>query len=189
MGKEQDVDYYNKGYSKYYDPGIQNVYNRIHMILEENIGPCDSILEIGCGIGVLSEQLLERYPEYVGFDFSSVAINRCERGHSSSFNLHHFLIYDAYDPWIYKTEDWGCMVATEVMEHLDDFRLLDNIPQGQLIIFSVPNFDDPAHVRVYYNEAFIKNRFKDHVVIKSIEKFKRDKSDDKYVFLVVGYKK
>ena len=56
----------------------------------------------------------------------------------------------------------------ETLEHLDDLQVIENIPQGKNIIFSVPTFDDPAHVRVYPSENFIKNRFKG-LDIKSIE--------------------
>jgi hypothetical protein len=40
-------------------------------------------------------------------------------------------------------------VALEVLEHLDDLRMIENIPVGVRLIASVPDYDDVAHLRLY----------------------------------------
>ncbi len=50
--------------------------------------------------------------------------------------------------------------ALEVLEHIrDDLAVIDNIREGADIIFSLPTFDDPAHVRKFKKPGDIQKRY------------------------------
>jgi hypothetical protein len=55
------------------------------------------------------------------------------------------------------------------LEHVDDFKVIRNIPAGAVLIASVPDFDDIAHLRLYQNprEDIIK-RFSSYLKISEI---------------------
>lgn len=51
--------------------------------------------------------------------------------------------------------------ATELLEHVDDdLGVLRQIPRRTLTLFSVPNFDDPAHVRYFSSETAVGRRYR-----------------------------
>lgn len=105
-----------------------------------------SVYEIGCGTGQLASCLSAKMPdlEYRGIDFSEKAIDIARSKSDSDFQ-----VADLRDEGLFDY-DFDTLVATEVFEHIDDDReFIKRIPDGKLVIFSVPNFDDPAHVRFF----------------------------------------
>jgi len=67
------------------------------------------------------------------------------------------------------------------------------LPPNSDVVFSVPSFKDPSHLRTY-NEKMVRLRFSDLVKIQRIERFNWDgakwdsnyKSTDDYILLVRG---
>jgi len=55
-----------------------------------------------------------------------------------------------------------------VLEHLEDLKIIRNIPKKSRFIFTVPSFTDPSHVRIY-TEDLIRMRLP--VEIKEIYRF------------------
>jgi len=130
-----------------------------------------TVLDIGCG----KARLKDFVEDYHGFDLNpETPIWKGDAYYKSNYGD-----YDTY-------------VSTEVLEHLDDFRVLENIPAGKRFIFSVPNFYDEGHQRVY-TEKIIRERFKDILDIHSIVRFdcvfKDKKPFDVYILLVNSTKK
>lgn len=115
-----------------------------------------SVLDIGCGPGALAKFI----PNYSGFDFSEVAVKLA--------NHPRVWVGSAYDKSNFNGADY--YVCTEVLEHLDDFKVISNIPSGQKVIFSVPSFDDESHIRTF-NEAIIKIRYGSLFDFKRITRF------------------
>lgn len=116
------------------------------------------ILDICCGVGKLAKYI----KNYSGFDFSKVAITIAEKINKNVW------VGDAYDKKNYKKADY--YVATEVFEHLDDIKVLNNIPKGQKIVFSIPSFNDPSHIRVF-SEAYMRFRYKNLIDVKRVVRF------------------
>lgn len=113
------------------------------------------ILDLGCGPGQFAEMLADMgYPHYLGFDFSEVAIAKAK-----SRADYPFLVADLYGDDI-QNATFDVAVCLEVLEHLDrDQEVVAKIPEGSYCIFSVPNFDDPGHVRWFRNEYQVRKRF------------------------------
>ena len=131
------------------------------------LGKIDSprILEIGCGTGQLAEYLKDENlaQGYCGFDFSAGAVERARRRVDLNF-IHG----DALDKNMYRG-NYNTVICLEVLEHIqEDVEVLSFIAEGTHIIFSVPNFDDPSHVRWFTSERQIKRRFFRFVDIKEI---------------------
>ena len=145
--------------SDYYDNLFQHThdftrYEEIHNKIASIVGDA-SILDIGCGPATLKKFV----KNYKGFDFSPEAVKQA--------NSSDVWLGDAYEKKNYVPADY--YLATEVLEHLDDLKVLDNIPVNSKIIFSVPSFDDPSHVRTF-SEAIVRARYP-NLKISNITRF------------------
>ena len=152
--EEQPAHYYDSIYRDGYSiDHMQPVYNAVLDILRA-LNPPAQVLEIGCGIGVFGEMVVDAGFKYHGFDFSIDAIRRCPDSirtrvarknayHRSSFRVGHNVV-----------------VAIEVMEHLRDLEVVDMIAPDTICIFTVPNYTDEAHLRTYSDEKAIRNYYK-----------------------------
>lgn len=80
----------------------------------------------------------------------------------------NFYVGNALNSELYE-KDFGAIVCLEVLEHIEkDLQILSNIREGTHIVFSVPNFDAPSHVRWFISPRQIKKRYFTHVQILGI---------------------
>ena len=144
--KEEPARYYNGIYKSAYRTGIYNTarFNAIYNAGMNYLPKPANILEVGCGTGELGRRLVIAGHEYEGFDFSSVALSK-----HSLCTLCRVWCGNAYDPETWCRLPFDTVVAVEVFEHLDDLRVLDFIPPGTHVVFSVPNFSSRSHLRTY----------------------------------------
>lgn len=126
---EKKSDYYDELFKKQTD---FSRYNEIHKLIGSWVGD-KRVLDIGCGRADVAKYI----KNYQGFDFSQEAIKHARNA----------WVGNLYDKENYKDAD--IYLALEVLEHVEDKKLLDNIPKGKEIIFSVPSFKDPSHLRTY----------------------------------------
>jgi SAM-dependent methyltransferase len=122
------------------------------------------ILEVGCGTGQMAHYLFdEGYRKYKGFDFSEVAIEKARQVVTMDFVSGNALDKQNYEG------DYNTVICLEVLEHLNrDLQVIDNIPDETWMIFSVPTFDEPSHVRWFTSEHQIKSRYFKYIDIKEI---------------------
>ena len=184
---EKGPEYYNNIYYNYdyntdrYDEIYKFVMEHIEtymLLIKRKI----KVLDIGCGLGSILNCLSpnDEMINYIGFDFSEAAIQTAKEKFKDYKNI-NFYIGDAYDRNNYK-ENIDYFILTEVLEHVDDFKVLENIPSGKHIIFSVPSFDDAAHLRTYKNDKEIIKRYKDVINIEehNIHYFEYNKEQNKW---------
>jgi SAM-dependent methyltransferase len=125
-----------------------------------------SVLEVGCGTGVLAEMLINQGLSYTGFDFSPVGVNMAQRRGPGG----KFFVADAADPAAYQVSYEG-IVCCEVLEHIDgDLQVIENWQSGAACICSVPNFDGEHHVRFFRSEAEIEQRYGGLIEIRQFER-------------------
>lgn len=122
-----------------------------------------SILEIGCGTGKIGRTLEKLGIDYHGIDFSEQAIKKAKELGTKSVEVR-----SAYDETLYQ---YDCVMAFEVLEHLEDMRIMELIKPGTRVIFSVPSFMDPSHIREYPTAEFIKFRYRGILDISTIKEF------------------
>lgn len=151
MPPERDEEYYNNLFS---DNSDMSRYEEVDKLAGSW---CQGrTLDIGCGVG----QMQKFVSDWHGFDFSDVAIKTA--------NNPNAWVGSAYDPKNY--DNYDTYLAMEVFEHLDDYRVLHNIPTGKLIVFSVPSFTDPSHLRTFTEET-VRIRYKHFIEIEDIVRF------------------
>jgi len=161
---EKDAEYYNGIYRQGYDTsGYRPLYDVVLGILRQIRSP--RVLELGCGLGDLGRMIIDEGYPYRGFDFSPEAIGQCRRLSPGA----DFAVGDIYDPEVYRPIDYNTVVALEVLEHVDDLRVMDMIPPGARFIASVPDYDDAAHLRLYRDiQRDIIDRFRPYLHVVDV---------------------
>ena len=143
--QEKSPAYYQEIYAA--NPDSTDRYIPIYEEVADIIGD-RSMLDIGCGQGKLSAYI----KDYAGFDMVD--------------NPH-----GVGDIYTRDYEDCAVYVLLEVLEHLErDLEVLGKIPVGKQVLFSVPSFDDPAHVRVY-TEDIVRWRYRDIIHFYNVSRF------------------
>lgn len=172
MGQEKESSYYDdifrvsKSYRmNYIEIDRFLIFVRIRQwMLKRETWP---VIEIGCGTGQMAAYLEdEGITNYTGVDFSKEAL-AIARGLSKQ----KFVQYDVrkgLEEIIKKTTvgegEKIIVIATEFMEHIgEDIKLLQDLPAGSLFLFSVPCFDDKAHVRFFNNLDEVKSRYENRL--------------------------
>jgi len=162
--KEQDSSYYDHAFQGHYDPASRGyLYDKTLEMITRYESP--RVLEVGCGTGHLAKLLVEQGIPYRGFDFSEEGLNVCRKICPDG----DFFMGNAYDKKNYEPHDYNMVVTLEILEHVDDIRLIQNIPPGALVIASVPDFDEPSHLRTYQDpRKDIIERFEPYLNINQI---------------------
>jgi 2-polyprenyl-3-methyl-5-hydroxy-6-metoxy-1,4-benzoquinol methylase len=131
-----------------------------------------SVLEVGCGSGVLAEMLIAAGITYAGFDFSAVAIEKARQRNRGG----RFFVADATDPHSYDVPYQG-IVCCEVLEHVEaDLGTIGRWRPGAVCVCSVPNFNYPTHVRLFRSESEVRRRYAGLLDIKSIDRVAKSAS-------------
>ena len=120
------------------EQGFENVLLRykIRAVLPFVMGP--SVLDVGCGVGILTEELARRFDAVVGIDASTAKIEKArQRGAAVSFVAASF---ERWEP----TQSFSTIVTTNVLEHVASPEAFLSkcreilLPRGRLIV-TVPN--------------------------------------------------
>jgi len=141
------------------------IWQKVIQILDK-----DSVIaDFGCGVGQFAQLAISSGINYAyGVDFSEKAIEMAKERNK----LDCFYLANLYDESCYSIKYYNTAILLEVLEHVEqDLKILSYLPSGIRAIFSVPNFDDPAHLRTY-NHATIKERYEGILDISEITTFK-----------------
>ena len=165
MGKEQNSDYYNIIFENapYYHKDWESmgfwsiIWQKSLPILKEN--QVNSILDIGSGMGQFGQACSQNNIKYKGIDFSEYAVlySKKNKIKDEEFECIDVFKYDFKD-------NVDCYVSHEFLEHIEkDTEVIQKLPSGKLFIFSVPDFDDPGHVRWFLNIDEVYNRYSPYI--------------------------
>lgn len=146
------------------------------------------IYEIGCGSGQFANMLFDNgYLNYTGIDFSRQAIELAKRANPEYAN--QFICEDVFCSLSKNTGEKGLFVLFEVLEHMKkDEELLDMLPAGSKVIFSVPDFKSFNHIRTFDSLEAIQNRYDMLKVLKYLE-LPANENSSKFYHLVFAVKK
>lgn len=170
MGKLQPAEYYDKvykdspEYNKHWsDSTYLSLWEEIIKLIPHKN---EFIIDIGCGVGQFGDFLSDRgYKLYIGYDYSEEAIKKAsEKG----LQCHVRNVLETQVVF-----GWQLAMALEIFEHTDDFQILRNIPKGVTIIFSVPEFDDPAHIRHFNSAHQVRGRYSPYIEFEHLFKFEK----------------
>lgn len=168
MGKEQTAEWYDALYvaaSSYKgEPETCGWYPLwrygLNWLRDVSASRC---VDLGCGPGHFA-QLVVGDPAlaslgYVGYDFSRTAIALAKQRVPNSRCL--FVAADLRSKsWTADVTHGAAVVAFEVLEHVAaDIDLVTAIPGGTPVLVTVPNANDPSHVRVFHTEQQLARRY------------------------------
>jgi len=126
----------------------------------------DPVIDLGCGTGRFAQALYRqtRSAPYLGIDFSQRALAEARRGFSPGVCKYEGIAFRKQDLTRWKPSDElagsTAFVCLELLEHLeDDLSLVQRIPPGFRLIFSVPNYPSEAHVRDFRTIGSIWGRY------------------------------
>ena len=166
MGKEQGSLYYDRVFKNapYYHMPWDKM-NQWTIIWEKSLpllieNKVNSILDIGSGMGQFGQLVQSNNIKYKGIDFSEYAIKY------SNENKVKNEVFEQADAlkYNYEKDDVDCYVTHEFLEHIHkDTEILSKLKSNKFIIFSVPSFDDPGHVRWFNSIDSIKNRYSPYI--------------------------
>lgn len=190
--RERNAKYYNKRWrinaTKREEPlaevGYLDLYETIVSFLPED--KSTKILDLGCGIGNIAELIYNKgYKNYIGVDFSKVAIERARRRVPQV----EFIVANVFSKKVFNLiKSISHFIALEFLEHIkEDLKLLRTIPGGSQVIFLAPTFDYVSHVRYFVNVEQIINRYHDILEFSSgdiVRKMKMDGLGEVSSFMV-----
>lgn len=156
MGEERDRHYYNRIYESsaaYAKSHAEASWAPLWSFIAKHIDETDCVLDLGCGPGHLAATLIDaglRPVNYVGADFSEIAIEQAQARVPEATFL-HMQIPGAVMQLVLRYAP-SVITFCEVLEHLghdDDLMSINLLPHGLRVIGTLPNFDDPGHVRTF----------------------------------------
>lgn len=140
------------------DPSILNIFSTALEYIKKM--PTPKIIEIGCGSGLFANMLFDNgFEDYLGIDFSPEAIRLAQT--ACPCYSDKFICCDAFEYLeLCSQNDKAIYALFEVLEHIyKDIELVNMLPSGSNIIFSVPNFKSFNHVRTFDNLQQITDRY------------------------------
>ena len=182
-----ELDEYSLHYSELSEYQIELYKNILDMIKKF---PCNvDICEIGCGSGQIANMLFDHgYRNYTGIDFSSEAIRKAQNINQAFKDK--FICTDAFSYMGTKTFNVPTLfLCFEVLEHIGkDCELLEMLPSGANIIFSVPSFKSFNHLRTFNTISDIENRYS-MLEIREYRQLPASKYKEKYYNLALAARK
>ena len=172
MSIEQNKEYYDsiyevsEEYSKEYSESVYlEMWNELIKIIPKGA----NLFDLGCGPGQFGHFLSKNgYDKYTGYDFSAVAINKANELEIPDYQ---FIVKDLNGSDFRETE--ATFLCLETFEHIQDYRLINNLGLGKEVIFTVPDFNDPAHIRYFHDVNSVVERYKNVIKFSHAQKFQR----------------
>lgn len=129
------------------------------------------ILEVGCGSGSFAHLLFDKSKlDYHGFDFSEAAINKAR---ARTGKPDRFSVARAGDDGPMQRQ-YDTIVCLEVLEHIErDLEVVQGWKAGCACVCSVPNFDQPDHVRFFRHEDEVRERYDQFIDLDRVQRIPR----------------
>ncbi len=118
------------------------------------------ILDVGCGPGQFARLCTRAGHEYVGLDWSRVAIETGRKGPGV------FYLVDVQQDRARFKGDYDVATFIEFLEHVpNDLEILADVPQGRTIILTVPDYPSKEHFRFFSDIDQVVRRYQNLVLI------------------------
>lgn len=129
------------------------------------------VLEVGCGSGSFAHLLFDKSElNYRGFDFSEAAVRKAG---ARTGKPERFSVARAGDPAVME-HPYDTIVCMEVLEHIErDLEVVEGWKPGCICVCSVPNFDQPDHVRFFRHEDEVRERYHGLIELDRVQRIPR----------------
>jgi len=119
-----------------------------------------SILDVGCGPGQFAVLCEGAGHEYVGLDWSRVAIEIGKEGPGE------FHLVDVQQDRTHFKDDYDIATFIEFLEHVpDDLQILADVPQGRTVILTVPDYPGKEHFRFFSDLDQVTRRYQSLITV------------------------
>ena len=123
----------------YHSPKIRNPYLKI---IDQQLYPGCSVLDVGCGTGLISNLFARKYPDsqFIGIDFADSVNYAVDFSHTHAINNVQFAQQDLLH---YTTaEQYNVVICQGVLHHISDYhfaaaQLMQLVKPGGRLIVSV----------------------------------------------------
>lgn len=148
------------------------------------------VYDLGCGVGHF-EELANRSKKFRvvrAVDFSAVAIEMAKKRNPEMTDT--FYVADLMEKSVYDFADYDTVTMFEVLEHIDDMFVIEYVPKGKKIIFSVPSYGCESHARYFPLIADVLVRYSKMMKIIRTEPFhvSGEGNNKNYIWLVQAEK-
>uniref|UniRef100_A0A6M3MG97 Putative methyltransferase n=1 Tax=viral metagenome TaxID=1070528 RepID=A0A6M3MG97_9ZZZZ len=157
--------------SKYYDdvfkrssayrcPPEESPYYPLWTAVLSLIKHPTKILDVGCGPGQFAALCVKAGHEYVGLDWSRVAVDIGREGPGE------FHLVDVQQDRARFKDDYDVITFIEFLEHVpDDLEILADVPQRRTIILTVPDYPGAEHFRHFSDLGQATRRYQSLVTV------------------------
>jgi len=156
-------EYYDDAFrnEKYLCPPEDSPYYTLWSgILHYLIKHPSRILDVGSGPGQFAVLCARAGHEYVGLDWSRVAIEAGKKGPGE------FYLVDVQQDRTHFKDDYDVATFIEFLEHVpNDLEILADVPQGRTIILTVPDFPSEVHFRFFADMDQVVRRYQDLISV------------------------
>jgi SAM-dependent methyltransferase len=162
VGREQTQQWYDELFETtplYHCHYSRSCYYFLWSVITDRIlrSGYKAILEIGCGPGQLAALLYDQgIRQYTGLDFSTAAVELAQK----NVPMFRFLVADARTSTVCDDVPYDVIICTEVLEHIeDDLLVVSRFKPRVRCMFTVPNFPNKSHVRVFRDADEVSARY------------------------------
>jgi len=162
-----DREYDSQHYSDVWEKRYEDVLIKL---IQDNIGPVDSALDVGAGFGGIAYKFIKAFEpkEYCAYEFSS-AHHHITKPKDSSTNLivNGESFKDLPTSVISK---YDIVISTETLEHINwDIEFIKSIPTSKWLAITIPTFLGCGHIRSYPLMESIEHRYGEYLDIVASE--------------------
>lgn len=161
--KERDSSWYDNMFQQattYHEHYTQSHYYFLWSVIVDRLirHGVENILDIGCGPGQFSQYLYDKgFRNYTGVDFSDFCVRMAKRRSPN----YRFVVADIIKDKPVDFSLFDCVLILETLEHItEDVDVLAKVKPGTRVIITVPNFDDPGHVRYFNSVGEVAERYR-----------------------------
>jgi trans-aconitate methyltransferase len=145
----------------------RDAYSRLGLLSIANVA------DLGCGYGNFTSVMVERNqkPEvYIGVDISHNRIKTARASYPGwNFVYGDFMAREVRE----KYERYEAYLLLNVVDILeDDLGILDSLPSGKPLIFSMPRTEKEGSLRFFTDQSSLRDHYSAILNIKSIGRFK-----------------
>jgi trans-aconitate methyltransferase len=147
-----------------YDKKIyENAYARLGLLQIKDVA------DLGCGPGNFTGVMVDRHqkPEvYLGVDMSHAAISVAK----AAYPDWSFIYGDFTSPQVRQQyERYEAYLLLHILDTIDDdLGLIETVPAGKPVLFSMPRFPKEGSLRYYEDGFYLRERYSNYLSIKSI---------------------
>jgi len=169
QGEPSTPEYYDNIFrqsKRYLCPPEDSPYYALYIVILDLIKDSTlsfhvKVLDVGCGPGQFATLCARAGHEYVGLDWSRVAIEIGKKKGPGAF----YLVDVQQDRARFKG-DYDVATFIEFLEHVpNDLEILADVPQGRTIILTVPDFPSKGHFRFFSDMDQVVRRYQNLILI------------------------